>query len=326
MAILSSKSPSLSHMLGKAVGNAATYYNKAVEWLPSDVSTGPANKLWRASILLHRATHGPSDRSTLSNIKLPIVGNIDKFEGLDGQSKHSINDDPAKRNGDLLSKKAARKKARVTVRYIGSQDIRATKLHEIKAHYMQKNQVIIFNLTSVPYQYLVIQNRPTSVEFKGETTWASIKSMGRNSPMYHYTGAEDTLQFNISWYCNDPEHPDEVINKCRLLETWSKANGFKAAPPILKIKWGDGIGENNETLFEDHLYILISATYSMGDFKSYASKGTGSDKLFINKGLFPATATQELIFKRVSSSNLEYSDIISNGKLAYTKGIGSLSK
>lgn len=62
--------------------------------------------------------------------------------------------------------------------------------------------------------------------------------MGRNVPMYHFTGAEDIIQFNVSWYCNDPENPEEVINKCRLLEAWSKSNGYQAAPPIVKIEWG----------------------------------------------------------------------------------------
>ena len=60
--------------------------------------------------------------------------------------------------------------------------------------------------------------------------------MGRNVPMYHFTGAEDIIQFNVSWYCNDPENPEEVINKCRLLETASERISFRT-PVWIRSVW-----------------------------------------------------------------------------------------
>ena len=166
-----------------------------------------------------------------------------------------------------------------------------------------------------------LQTYPEKVSFQGESTWAVINSMGRNTPMYHFTGAESIIQLNISWYCDDPANPADVIAKCKLLEAWSKGNGYISAPPILKLNWGDS------ELFKDELFILTAATYELsnwrGSVKQYDRKTkelvlpTG----YVDTNLLPAMATQELIFRRVSATNLTHGDIISQELLNKTKGI-----
>lgn len=176
--------------------------------------------------------------------------------------------------------------------------------------------VYIVNLTSSPYQYIQLQNRPFEVRADNSTQWATINSMGRNVPMYHFTGAEDTLTFRISWYASSKEHPDEVVNKCRLLESWSKANGYTNSPPILKLMFGfDGP-------FVNHDYILWSAPYELKNFGvfQYDQKEPSSNRI-INPRYFPMVATQELTFKRVSDHNPTWEDIIPNSKLQYTNGV-----
>ena len=171
-------------------------------------------------------------------------------------------------------------------------------------------------MTANPTQYITLQNRPPELDFRGETTWATIKSMGRNTPMYHYTGSEDIIQFNVSWYCNDPNNPEEVLNKCRLLEAWSKSNGYQSAPPIVKIEWGDS------GIFNNHYYIIISATYTLKNFQNGSRiRVPGKPATFGNGRLLPAAATQELIFKRVSAYNLSYGDFINSDSLKKTEGI-----
>ena len=140
--------------------------------------------------------------------------------------------------------------------------------------------------------------------------------MGRNTPLYQYTGAEDTIQFNISWYCTDINNPQEVVSKCRLLESWTKANGYSAAPPILQIQWG-GTEEDNLLVNQD--FILISATYSLQNFSSMVRRDLDKYRAMNTEGytetnlkLYPMAATQELIFKRVSSTNLTYDNILPN--------------
>jgi hypothetical protein len=193
----------------------------------------------------------------------------------------------------------------------------SSRLNQIS--YLEKNQIIIYNLMESPYQYIVLQNRPDKIEFKGETTWASIKSMGRNTPMYHYTGSEDTVQFNISWYCDDPDNPEEVLTKCRLLESWTKSDGYSKAPPILFIEWGNSGMFGSKDSDTTQKYILISATYTLMNFNYGYAKSTGS--LPSSGKALPRVATQELIFNRVSETNLLTSDIISNDAINKTRGI-----
>ena len=185
----------------------------------------------------------------------------------------------------------------------------------------RRNEIIIFNLndTDNGYQYITLQNRPPELEFQGETAWASIKSFGRNVPMYHFTGAEDKIQLQISWFCNDPERPWEVIQKCRLLEAWSKADGYYAGPPILQIDWG-GSG-----LFSNALFILTSANYILKNFRDgYIDRRL--EKPEWNDGkLYPMAATQELVFNRVSGTNPLHSSIYDPSKLEGLSGVGYFS-
>ena len=67
-----------------------------------------------------------------------------------------------------------------------------------------KNNIIIINDNVSPPISIVIQNRPNEVNINPQTNWVSIMSMGRNNPFMMYTGGEDTISFDISWYSNDP--------------------------------------------------------------------------------------------------------------------------
>lgn len=257
----------------------------------SNIMTSPINKLWRSAILLHRATHYPHDK-------------ISKV-------------DPAKGNNTLVKEKTRKVKEDQRSKIITYSTEPYNNLVKEKKTGEGSNQIILYNLTSKPYEYIVIQNRPNRLEFKGETSWAAIKSMGRNTPMYHFTGAEDVVQFNISWFCDDPNHLDEVVNKCRFLEAWTKANGYQASPPVIQIQWG------NSEIFKDHYYILTSATYTLENFNDYI-RVNGNERKDLKAAdgrLLPSSATQELIFKRVSATNLSWNDILPEDKMKYTRGL-----
>lgn len=258
----------------------------------SNITTSPVNKLWRAAILLHRATHYPHAKTSKV--------------------------DPAKGHNTLVNQKLRDGKEKVQdTKVITFSTGPYDDLVKEKKTGEGSNQIILYNLTSKPYEYIVIQNRPNRLEFKGETSWAAIKSMGRNTPMYHFTGAEDVLQFNISWFCDDKDHLDEVVNKCRFLEAWTKANGYQASPPVIQIQWG------NSDIFKDHYYILTSATYTLENFNDFI-RVNGNERKDLKAAdgkLLPSTATQELIFKRVSATNLSWNDILPEDKMKYTRGL-----
>jgi len=298
--------------IGEALGSVNAGYNKVFSSndTVTSIETGYGNKLWRAAILLHRVTHkqplpGESSNVVTSNKKL---GDTNTFEGKVLPKYES-------KRSELNRKDAQRKSPTVSV-------VEISQLPSIQ-WVKKENQVIIYNISISPAQYIVLQNRPTSIDFRGDTSWASIKSMGRNTPLYHYTGAEDTVQFNISWYCDDPQHPDEVINKCRLLESWSKADGYSKSPPVLRIQFGN---DQNDHLFKDQFFILKSATYTLKNFNSlYTTDGRRVDSnknvTYRNGKLYPMVATQELVFNRVSDHNITYKDIIPVERLNYTRGI-----
>lgn len=284
------------------------FSNASVNPVVTKLETSYTNKLWRLAILLHRTTHGPSDNST-------------------GVKKSSISD-PARYDGNRKVKEIKRvstvKEKSNSSRLITQFQVRGQEEMDkiVSQHKDIGNDVILYNLTSKPYERIVIQNRPSTIEFKGETSWAAIKSMGRNTPMYHYTGAEDVIQFNISWYATDEANPDEVINKCRFLETWTKANAYQAAPPVIRIQWGSGTSVTEGDLFKGQLFILTSATYTLKNFSdSIRAKTGGKFVKLVSKGLYPVVATQELIFKRVSATNLNYGDILPESKMNRTRGI-----
>lgn len=299
----------LNKYVGEFAGKAVSKYNDLTQDTMG-VLTGPLNKLWRARILLNRAISTlPKDTS--------LKGKLYDPNGVWGEAQISSKD-------PRLNQKL-QEKWRLELQYprvsetggpdpaVGNKSITNQRDFEVSSESRFMNEIRIWNLSVDPQQYLTLQNRPPELDFRGETTWATIKSMGRNTPMYHYTGAEDIIQFNVSWYSTSLENPKEVINKCRVLEAWSKANGYQAAPPILKIEWGQS------GIFDDHYYILTSATYTLKNFQNgYRVRKPGQKAVIGDGKLLPAAATQELIFKRVSAYNLSYGDFIDSDSLKKT--------
>ena len=295
----------------------------------TDITTSELNKLWRAKILLDRATR-PAKTGGKASITPEAKlhkNNIRADRGVNtktGITESSIRVDVNKAAREVEEQQKELQRKETTVYFVEDN----TPLEERKIKYDKRNnesltkkRIQIYNISSDPITYLELQTYPEKVSFQGESTWAVINSMGRNTPMYHFTGAESIIQLNISWYCDDPANPADVIAKCKLLEAWSKGNGYISAPPILKLNWGDS------ELFKDELFILTEATYELsnwrGSVKQYDRK---TNELVLPKGyvdtnLLPAMATQELIFRRVSATNLTHGDIISQELLNKTKGI-----
>lgn len=342
----------MARAINRAAGNVQEKYNTIVERTPSILTQGPLNKAWRARILTNRAMSGlPKNGSLLPNLTKTIEnvtsGKIvdDFVSKVTGRkpgpsslaiftqreidktfSNSSMNGSTEKRyrnytnGGSNVREIDPTQSVMPVVNWVDSKE---EWLSLYADGIVKTNKVIIFNNSVSPYSYIELQNRPTQVDFMGESTWAVIKSMGRNLPMYHYTSAEEIIQMNISWYCNDPNNPGEVINKCRLLESWTKADGYTLAPPVLQIGWG-----TEGDLFYGRYFILTSATYSLSNFNAAARERNraGSNTATQQKYLLPYAATQELVFKRVSDHNLTHSEMTTLGMgrrftLKETKGI-----
>jgi len=306
------------------------------------LTNGDINKVWRAKILLDRLggpatgrTPGLSrDDAATGKANIPNKGKLVRGNGdlYRGQPTTSLNKAEHKRvqskafniprptevDGESFENLPKDSSPTKTVK-VSRNSKQRSDLHNSDVNH-KRNEIIIFNLNGQDetYQYIILQNRPPELEFQGETTWAAIKSFGRNVPMYHFTGAEDKIQLQISWFCNDPKRPWEVVQKCRLLEAWSKSNGYASGPPILQLDWG-GSG-----LFDNAYFILTSATYVLKQFRDgYMDRRSNENVEWKDGKLYPMAATQELVFSRVSSTNPLHSTIYDPTKLEGIKGIGT---
>lgn len=153
----------------------------------------------------------------------------------------------------------------------------------------QNNQPIIVDLKTL--NSLILQNIPPEVSVEPNSNWVALSSLGRNLPGYQFTGAEDTIKFDITWYCDD-ESREDVIRKCKWLEALSKPDGYDREPPLVQFIFGD--------LFRDSKFIVVDAPYKIGLFDR-------------NYGLLPHYATQSLTLKKWASKNPTKVDILKIG-------------
>lgn len=182
------------------------------------------------------------------------------------------------------------------------------------------NVVSIMNMSTPDLKTITLQHRPTEIEVTPESNWVSVNSMGRNNPFVMYTGGNHKISIDIVWFSK--EDPTSVINSCRLLESWSKADGYIKAPPLLKIIWG------TSGMFDDQTWVLESAPYKLTGFRnghrkprtkdtsvgstypSNSSEYLSNPDNFVDTKLYPGYATQTLTFKLITGKNLRHLDII----------------
>lgn len=231
-------------------------------------------KAWRALILYNRTTSG----------KTPYV---QRGEDIDPAIKQ-----PNTASGNFNNALRAEK-------ILTSREPTKLKAQTVRAF---NNVITIYNPNAVGDEdgQIVLQTFPLETSYEPETNWAVVQSNGRNNPMYFYSGGEDTLEFEVSWYSTSEDRKD-VIRNCRLLESWTKADGYTAAPPEVWISWG------SSGLYDDDTWILKSAPYQLYNFQNAYRLDRDSEQ--IDLGLVPCCANQRLIFKKVTTSSLTSAEI-----------------
>jgi hypothetical protein len=141
----------------------------------------------------------------------------------------------------------------------------------------------------VTFDRLEIQFVPDKLSYKPDSKFIAIESSGRNNPIYHYTGSEDTLTFRLDWHAKDEDRRD-VIDKCRWLEALSKNNGWEEPPHPVMLVFGN--------LFETSTdnWLVTAAPYDLDNFR-------------VASFMLPVQAYQEITLKRIANHNLDYKDI-----------------
>lgn len=150
------------------------------------------------------------------------------------------------------------------------------------------------------YDVIKLPYIPQELSYNTESTFAAIKPMGRNTALYHFTGSEDKLEFEIDWHAHDWDRR-EVITNCRKIEALSKADGYNHSPHRVKLLWGRG-----DVLFGDHEFIVVAAPYKLSNFNKGNMDAQGN-VLYTN--MLPIQAYQQVTLARISSINLTKIDI-----------------
>ena len=146
----------------------------------------------------------------------------------------------------------------------------------------------IFIIDTITQKSLKIQNVPKEISYDPKSDFKTIPIVSRNNPLYHYTGSEDTIEMELTWYADEDDRAD-VITNCRWLESLSKADGYSQAPHPVILSMDNLFDANSKWLVENAQYKL-----------------TMLSKLH---GMLPVLATQKLTLKRITTTSLTYNQI-----------------
>lgn len=239
-----------------------------------------------------------SDRYNRGFEKAEINGPVDAFEtsGLP-----IFKTDQIARSQKMLENRADR--IQTLLNQPGSYEFEETKQFGTK--------VVVDTITIIDYDFVDAAGKkgydsielpfvPRELSYQPTSKFVGIATMGRNNPHYHFTGSEDSLQFDIDWFSNQDDRKD-VINSCRWIEALTKADGYKSPPHRVRLRWG-----NSDLLFADSVWLVTEAPYTLSDFvKSYRNK----DGNIVKVGMLPQQAYQKVTLKRVTNDNLRTSEI-----------------
>ena len=155
------------------------------------------------------------------------------------------------------------------------------KVQSVKGNWESANKHNAYLIDLVTGEYLGLMGLPRQMDYENKTAYATIAVPGRNNPHYHFTGSEDTLSFEISWWSEEDGRRD-VIKKCKWVESMSKADGYNADPHLLRFKWGE--------MFSKATWKVESVTTVYTQFHR-------------ERGYMPCCAVQTITLKRVTLSN-----------------------
>lgn len=123
------------------------------------------------------------------------------------------------------------------------------------ADYTQ-GQLFLINYQD-PTERLTIQFVPPELTITRNTKIGEVEVIGRNNPLYHYTGGSTKLDFDLEFYAED-DLQEEVIGKCKWIESLGYSQGFQQPPPKVKLVFGN--------IFRDELWTVANPSYKLGGF------------------------------------------------------------
>lgn len=172
----------------------------------------------------------------------------------------------------------------------------------------QKDNLRIVNLDTEPYvTILELPWVPETISIDPVSKLAAIPSIGRNLPFYHYTGAEDMIEFTIDWFFTNDRSRKWAMRMATTIEAWSKADGYTKGLPRIKLICGD--------LFHNSVWLIEYAPYTLSRFNRSLLNQLAPDRYELIEGrLLPQQITQDIRLKKISQHNLRTEDFIYNYK------------
>jgi len=146
-------------------------------------------------------------------------------------------------------------------------------------------------LDTINLKRVFLQSIPGEINVTGDSQFATIGTMGRNLPYYHYTGAEEIVSFTISWFGQKEDFTD-VIQKCKWFKSLTVNDGDVYGVHPVVFSFGG--------LFKESKFIVTAAPYKLQHF-------------IRDKNMLPCLAASEITLKKISSRNETHADIFKVG-------------
>lgn len=126
-----------------------------------------------------------------------------------------------------------------------------------------------------PYISLALPFVPSSLDWDSRIETHGVMSLGRNNPSnFHFTGAEDKLEFEIDWFfttgegssLDTKEYRKRAMDNAKKLVSFSKANGYKNPPSSIMLVWGGVVKGSNIRIFEKDLWVITNIKSNLSEF------------------------------------------------------------
>lgn len=165
-----------------------------------------------------------------------------------------------------------------------------------------------------PANRLVLQNVPLSLDYDFQNKIVAVASPGRNNPFYHYTGSEDSLDFDLSWYAAEESRTD-VIKKAKWLESMSKNDGYDEPPKLVGLQWvGLNVTANNFLQDDGSFSDSLEPSHFNNQLFQFATWIIKASPFKISlfhplHNMLPTLGTQHVTLLKATSKNLKRAQI-----------------
>lgn len=150
------------------------------------------------------------------------------------------------------------------------------------------NEGLLYLTALRTLERLEIQYVPKEISLVRTPIIAGVAVVGRNNPIHHYVGGTTELNLELDFYSVEDSVQD-VITKCKWLESLAYGNGFENPPERVRITFGKLFG-NNE------VWIVKDVKYKMSHF-------------MVEQGFLPRQATVSIGLALDPPKNLKIEDV-----------------